>query len=693
MPLGTGDVSISTEPVRQRATKACARCNQRKIKCDAAALTPGTPCSRCRMDGVSVCLVGASRRGTYAREAPHRRRLGHTNSREIATGQASNSQARVMDSDSSRLHSESTVGAARPSPQSNSGDDEHGTRRSLASLFEDFLKQTGHSSDDAAAELGIMLFGESSPLTFALREYSQEHAQEQPTSMHDAEPDLFRSKLLLGHARDNYPAHCSPAGITYLESKGAFTAPTTELQDILLAAYIDRFHPLYAIVSRPELSQSQGACNLPWILLHAMCFIGATFCDTSAIHKSGFKSRLHVRRAFHDRVKVLFDTGYERDKFVLLQVTIMMTFWGPQMRGYWNPCSWVGFAVTIAESLGLHRSISSADASGKDKGLVKRLWWRLVVRDTYCATLLGRPFRIDLSQSDTDMLSLADFREDVQLDSDAQFYAQYQIQVAHLSLIARKIAEQRPVAGRHQCHATNLHELLDEWHARVPKIHSSVIGRMGRESFFASCSNMLYHYHKILIHLSGAGAVLPGQSQAPEIDRSHTSPDEAQASAQIISSMASMMVMRQMILQLPHEVFAGFFVAGIVLYRQVRQAGDAVSQMARALLDNCQMLLNEVREVWDPAFWVIRIFDFLLTTRSDTQLSENAQAPSSDDLRPASALYGIAATTAVNPFNIGIDALDDVGGFYPVDWASPNGDFLEMYKDVLLMPPGFIPNI
>ncbi|KAK3624113.1 hypothetical protein LTR22_024098 [Elasticomyces elasticus] len=256
------------------------------------------------------------------------------------------------------------------------------------------------------------------------------------------------------------------------------------------------------------------------------------------------------------------------------------------------------------------------------------------------------------------MLNLADFREDVQLDGDSQPDALYQIQVGQLSIIARKIAEQRPVAGRHRWQPTNLHKLLDKWHAQTPKTHSSVNGRMPRESFFVSCLNMLYHYHEILIHLSGAG---------PETDRTHMSANKAEASGQTISSMASIIVRKQMVLQLPHEIFAGFFVAGIVLYRQIRQAGNAVSQMARALPDHCQMFLNEAREVWDPVFWVIRIFDFLLTTEFDDKRSEIAPVPSSNAIQPAFNLHGIPATTAVSPLNIGMDALDDVGELYPVD--------------------------
>ena len=53
-------------PGKPRAAKACQRCNQKRIKCDA--LQRGLPCSRCREIGEAECTLLESRRGTYARK-------------------------------------------------------------------------------------------------------------------------------------------------------------------------------------------------------------------------------------------------------------------------------------------------------------------------------------------------------------------------------------------------------------------------------------------------------------------------------------------------------------------------------------------------------------------------------------------------------------------------------------------------
>ena len=147
----------------------------------------------------------------------------------------------------------------------------------------------------------------------------------------------------------------------------------------------------------------------------------------------------HTDNPTSEKAKVLWSANYETDKFVLLETVLMLSFMGPQMNSVYNACSWLDFAFTIAESMGIHRSTSSLGVNSKDKGRVERLWWTLAVRDAYCAALLGRPFRINIPQCDVSMLDIDDFASELtDLNRDS---ALYQIAVAQLSIIARNIIQ------------------------------------------------------------------------------------------------------------------------------------------------------------------------------------------------------------------------------------------------------------
>jgi hypothetical protein len=141
-----------------------------------------------------------------------------------------------------------------------------------------------------------------------------------------------------------------------------------------------------------------------------------------------------------------------------------------------------------------------------------------------------------------------------------------------------------------------------------------------------------------------------------------------------------------MISRLPHEVFMGFFIAGIVYYRQINTADPLISQIARASLDNCRMLLHEARDAWDPAHWSIRIFDFLLSRAHDQ--ARNAHAEQSIDA-------GRASDSEI------ADALgEDLDGLHqhdlsmdPLEFAGlPDLSIPGTFDDFLLMPNFFMPS-
>lgn len=239
-----------------------------------------------------------------------------------------------------------------------------------------------------------------------------------------------------------------PEDIVFLNAKKAFETPGRETLDALIGVFLDRVFPLYPIVTRQDFLEQYRARRIPWILLHALCFIAATYCPPTILSRAGFESRQQARFSFYSKAKALFDTGYEGNKIVILQVSILMSFWGGSPNNYWNFYSWISAGVTIAETLGFHRSMAGTNMKPQDRSLLKRLWWILVVRDATCAALVGRPFRVNLDHCNLDTLTVEDFQfdtisPDFAKNPQRHLFGLYQIHITKLSLILRRIITTR----------------------------------------------------------------------------------------------------------------------------------------------------------------------------------------------------------------------------------------------------------
>ncbi|KAL3428969.1 fungal-specific transcription factor domain-containing protein [Aspergillus tetrazonus] len=715
MSPNTNNHTLKAEKPRIRAAKACRRCSQRKIKCDA--VQNGLPCSRCRMDNTDDCMLILSRRGTYDRNAARDLRLKHRVSANPAPPRSQQARANV---DTAATTSCNEAGNAQPppeppidlllnaslspvhsetSPVSVAASSTGSTGRSISAMFEDFLNWRDKNGDE---RLGLILLGEPSPLTFALEELPHGlHSQ-----LHDATSQIRNSTNLEVIQKDIHPAHLDAADIAYLETKGVFTPPSDKTLDDLFDAYLTHFHPLYSIVNKLELAKVHRERKLPWILLHAVCFIGATFCEPYIIHSARFSSRIDARRHFYQKAKLLFDTSYETSKIILLQVAIMLSFWGPQMQSYWNPASWIGFGVTFAVSLGLHRSSPSSNAPGGDTGLLRRLWWTLVVRDTYCAVLLGRAFRIDLPHADTDMLTPDDF---VYESRDQGFY---QIQIARLSRIIRGIAHCRFGGHDHRLNRETVHAQIDRWRSNLDASLRDWPSTSPPPLMCTTALEILYYYSLVLLHIDKPGphaqheAFFQQDQLGPDIELRPARKALVESTSRNIASKAISLITKTRLFHLPHELFPGFFVAGIVLYRQTHHEDQMVAQMAHASLDNCRMVLNDASEFWEPGRWALEIFDFLSSSRE----GENAQGVTKHLLPPV--MHAEHATRVENCQNEGHSRLDihaassplpdhqhDDPGlasnylFAPSNWDTiMRGELANSTDDSLLMP-SFLPSV
>jgi len=652
--MASSTTGLEERTRKSRAAKACQRCNQRRIKCDA--LQRGTPCTRCRDTPEAQCTLIKSRRGLKARQ---RARVdSHTEERDtiVASPDRTTSQDQVAadsrdpttivtdpqaESDqqshpdhpkevdqlpdptrtgdmdnaliatSSRDESSELVTSRSPD-NAEDGQDEV----SWSAMFDHFLESRTHDRRDVIDKCAITYLGESFPLALVLKDMLVDGSpQLHHPGPRDDEPN-------------SRPTRISPEDLQFLEAKKAFQYPDKKIMNALVAVFIERYFPLYPVVNLQEFLAQHEQRTIPWLLLHSICFAVAAYCPMPILYQADFNDRKEARTTYYSRAKALFSVGYESNKIVVLQSTIMLSFWGGNPNDYWNFYSWISAGVTVAETLGIHRSLTSASMRQHDKSLLKRLWWVLVVRDAHCGALIGRPLRISLDHADIDMLAVEDFECELSCERLAHhplrdLFGVYQVQMAKLSLVLRQIVATRFCPEDKLQPIAHMEAMLRDWRERLPcRLNWSDYDT--DQNILASCLAIMFNHLIIFNHLgqtrhaSNNGVSGVGISSVPEV---------LETAAHSILSIASSLVTKSRVLTMSHETFHGLFMAEVVFYAQVKSPQPMIARSGRLALNNCQMILHEAIEAWDAAKWVMQLFENLINNlKANECVSESTTA-------------------------------------------------------------------
>lgn len=90
-----------------------------------------------------------------------------------------------------------------------------------------------------------------------------------------------------------------------------------------------------------------------------------------------------------------------------------MTYWYETPDDQKDTWHWMGVAISLAHTIGLHRNPDNGTMSPRKQRLWKRMWWSCFMRDRLIALGMRRPTRIKDEDFDMPMLSESDFEIDV----------------------------------------------------------------------------------------------------------------------------------------------------------------------------------------------------------------------------------------------------------------------------------------
>jgi hypothetical protein len=399
---------------KRRAARACVSCRARKVRCD---VVEGAPCGNCRWDNVE-CVVQESRR--------RKRHLVTASSAPVVPASSSTeAQQQQLRCKAVRNDSTSSASIRRPS---------HCSAASTSSI------DAGNGLSDT--HVPHMLYQ-----TASYRHESVSLAPQQPAESHQPDqqptpqwPGLLDRDPLFGdnsaasflnpfsnstevpvhlpHFVHPLPTRIEPEDIKYLHIKGALTLPPIELQNALLQSYVEYVHPYMPLM---ELHEFLGIINCrdglngktSLLLYQAVMFAATAFVDVKYLQDAGYTTRKAARRAFFSKTRLLYDFDYEADRLVLVQALLLMTYWYETPDDQKDTWHWMGVAISLAHTIGLHRNPETTSIAPNKQKLWKRVWWSCFMRDRLIALGMRRPTRIKDEDFDVPMLTEKDF--DVQV--------------------------------------------------------------------------------------------------------------------------------------------------------------------------------------------------------------------------------------------------------------------------------------
>ncbi|KAK5134943.1 hypothetical protein LTR08_005894 [Meristemomyces frigidus] len=370
-----------TKSVKRRASKACQCCRSRKVRCNV--VEHGAPCTNCRLDEVE-CIVSESKRkkkwpadetggsplqdqeGLYSANGATMPMSAHPPYEPLRRPSEHTPHAVYAD-----LHRDVTSSTPRPSLY---------TPNMLMNL-----QRLGHNPEtsDSAPHM-------SSRLSPMLSSYSL---------------PLYIKPL---------PSRLTSDDVSYLEKKGALAIPAAPLRDELLRCYAEFVHPYMPLLNLHELvgiiDRNDGAQTASLLLFQAIMFAGVATADMRYLKAAGYDTRRDARRDFFAKARLLYDFDIEVDRISLIQSLLLMTYWYETPDDQKDSHHWMGIAVSLSHTIGLHRDPQkSASMDVSRQRLWKRIWWSTYMRDRLVALGMRRPTRIKNEDFDVPMLALDDF--------------------------------------------------------------------------------------------------------------------------------------------------------------------------------------------------------------------------------------------------------------------------------------------
>ncbi|KAF4452889.1 cutinase transcription factor 1 beta [Fusarium austroafricanum] len=423
----SGDSEQPEKITKRRAARACVSCRARKVRCD---VVEGAPCGNCRWDNVE-CVVQESRR---------RKKNLYTAS---TAGQSVSTEAAQLRCKTAASNGNPTGPSKNTTVGMSTADLRRPSSGSAISTSSIDAPSTFLNSSALDSHVPHMIYQrsgyrrDSSSLSKIQSVESNAHRSSWGSIIPDpAFFDNLRTTQLLGSLEEKdtispqfpaflrpLPNKIAPEDVDYLKIKGALSVPTLPLQNALLQAYVEYVHPYMPLMDLNNflsiINSRDGKNGQTSLFLYqAVMFAASAFVDMKYLREGGYTTRKAARKSFFQKTRLLYDFDYESDRLVLVQALLLMTYWYETPDDQKDTWHWMGVAISLAHTIGLHRNPGSTSMAPAKQKLWKRIWWSCFMRDRLIALGMRRPTRIKDEDFDVPMLEESDFEIDILPESN-----------------------------------------------------------------------------------------------------------------------------------------------------------------------------------------------------------------------------------------------------------------------------------
>lgn len=405
----TGHTSKVEKLKKEKTSRACYVCRQRKVKCDAAKTHPER-CSNCVQFNIQNCVI----------PEPKKRK-----SKKIAEIMRDN---KFLEMRSTTEESNTFSSSSESPPHAHV----HYPSFVVPNLQKKYPEMKQIELSPSLLMQGIDSFAKNAENADWNCPYTE---------------DVINTYIQQNLTASTSIVTIDQTDYDHIVSAGCLNLPREEIcWKWINCFFANRQHQLPIILKKKFVEDYKDLRNPPsLLLLQSMLYAGARFYTEKEWTKEQKDEQMEMSDILYKRAKILFDKRIEPDTLCNLQSLMLLANYKSRNKlDVKVDCSYIKRSLDFCYSLRIHKNPDTlTDIDEDTKRLYKRIWWSLFSSDTLFSFIMGRPWAIDcINKSDVPMITARDLRDDINdSSSDESIETVFFIQRLKLVLCLRKICE------------------------------------------------------------------------------------------------------------------------------------------------------------------------------------------------------------------------------------------------------------